>query len=155
MGDPRSADADNEDSNRLADAVLQGAQVLLEVSAGAMREAGDLSPSQYQVLLILSARGAHRLADLATTLGVSPSNATRMADRLVHKRLIRRHRQSGDRREVKIALTPAGQAMVEAVTAARRAMITRMLSDLTPAQKGALELGLRSLSGARAAADTA
>jgi DNA-binding MarR family transcriptional regulator len=65
---------------------------------------------------------------------VNPSTATRMCDRLVRKGLVRRHRQAGDRRTVRIALTPAGCDLVAAVTKRRRAELARLLGVLPQAQ---------------------
>ena len=63
---------------------------------------------QYRTLVVLTYAGAHRLADLAESLGVSPSTATRMCDRLVRKGLITRTRDVVDRREVNLSVTNAG-----------------------------------------------
>ncbi len=56
--------------------------------------------------------------------------STGMCDRLVRKGLVRRHRQAGDRRTVRITLTPAGHELVAAVTKRRRAELARLLSVL-------------------------
>jgi DNA-binding MarR family transcriptional regulator len=57
-----------------------------------------------------------------------------MCDRLVRKGLVRRHRQAGDRRTVRIALTPAGRDLVADVTKRRRAELARLLGVLPQAQ---------------------
>ena len=57
-----------------------------------------------------------------------------MCDRLVRKGLVRRHRQSGDRRAVRIALTAAGRDLVTEVSQRRRAELARLLGAL-PAEE--------------------
>jgi len=65
------------------------------------------------------------------SLGVAPSTAGRMCDRLARKGLIRRHRARADRRAVLVAVTvavtaavtAAGRVVVEQATARRRAVI--------------------------------
>ncbi len=62
-----------------------------------------------RALVVLAARGPRGTAELAAALAVNPSTATRMCDRLVRKGLVRRYRQAGDRRAVRIALTATGE----------------------------------------------
>jgi DNA-binding MarR family transcriptional regulator len=83
---------------------------------------------------VLAARGPQGTAELAAALAVNPSTATRMCDRLVRKGLVRRHRQAGDRRAVRIALTAAGRDLVAEVTRRRRAELARLLQALPPAE---------------------
>jgi DNA-binding MarR family transcriptional regulator len=88
---------------------------------------------QYRVLVLIAARGRQRLIDLAEALDVNQSTASRMCDRLVAKRLVRRSRLPSDRRTVRIATT--GRALVDGVTRHRRGGLARVLSELTPRQQ--------------------
>jgi DNA-binding MarR family transcriptional regulator len=65
---------------------------------------------------------------------VNPSTATRLGARLVRKGLVRRHRQAGDRRAIRIALTAPGRDLVAEVTRRRRAELARLLGALPPDQ---------------------
>lgn len=71
--------------------------------------------------------------DLAGALGVAPSTAGRMCDRLVRKGLARRHRGRQDRRAVLVSITPAGREVVDQATARRRELIAEILAR-PPAQ---------------------
>ena len=90
----------------------------------------EVTLPQYRTLVVLSYGGPSRLADLATTLGVSPSTATRMCDRLVRKGLITRSRDDLDRREVNLTVTENGRAAVEAVIGRRREEVREMLQSI-------------------------
>jgi DNA-binding MarR family transcriptional regulator len=85
---------------------------------------------------------------LAAALAVNPSTATRMCDRLVGKGLVRRHRQAGDRRSVRITLTAAGRELVAEVTRRRRAELARLLGALPPSQHEPVIAAFRAFAAA-------
>jgi DNA-binding MarR family transcriptional regulator len=121
--------------DELVDTVLAASRALVAVAARSLAAAGDeVTLPQYRALVVLAASGPQGTADLAAALAVNPSTATRMCDRLVRKGLVRRHRQAGDRRTVRIALTPAGRDLVAEVTKRRRAELARLLGMLPQAQ---------------------
>jgi len=111
----------------------------------------EVTLSQYRALVLLCSRGPQGVAQLADLLGVSPSTATRMVDRLVTKGLARRHRASRDRRCVTVRVSGVGEALVREVTARRRAEIARIVGSMAP---GSHESLVRALSEfARAAGE--
>jgi DNA-binding MarR family transcriptional regulator len=128
---PSAGAADDE----LVDTVLAASRALVAVAARSLAAAGDeVTLPQYRALVVLAARGPQGTAELAAALAVNPSTATRMCDRLVRKGLVRRHRQAGDRRAVRITLTAAGRELVAEVTRRRRAELARLLGSLPPSQ---------------------
>lgn len=72
---------------------------------------------------------------LADQLDVSPSTATRVCDRLVDKKLVRRHIDADDRRAVRVDLSPRGRKLVDHVMQRRRALIAEILEHLPPASQ--------------------
>src|SRR5262249_26208939 len=92
--------------------------------------ADDVTLPQYRALVVLASRGSQRVADLAEALGVLPSTATRMTDRLVAKGLVRRARLPHDRRTVRVALSAQGRALVAEVTARPREEIGRVMAEV-------------------------
>src|ERR1700745_3223617 len=86
--------------------VLWGSRSLIAVATQSLGAAAEeTSIAQYRALVVLASRGPQRLTDLADALGVAPSTAGRMCDRLVRKGLIRRHRARADRRAVQVSVT--------------------------------------------------
>ena len=79
-----------------------------------------------------------RPGDLAAALGVDPSTATRLCDRLVRKRLISRRRAGSDRREVRLDLTRTGNRLVDSVTQRRREEIEQLLRAVPTSERGNL-----------------
>src|SRR6516165_11218848 len=75
------------------DAVLMASRSLIAVATRSLGAAAEeITIAQYRALVVLASRGPQRMADLAGALGVTPSTAGRMCDRLVRKKLIRRQR---------------------------------------------------------------
>jgi DNA-binding MarR family transcriptional regulator len=113
--------------------------VLVAVAARSLAEhETEVSLPQYRALVVLGSRGPQRPIDLAEALGVDPSTATRLCDRLSDKRLISRRRQTDDRREVRLDLTAQGRSLVAAVTGRRRREIARILAAVPTAERSAL-----------------
>ncbi|MGH2725579.1 MAG: MarR family winged helix-turn-helix transcriptional regulator, partial [Actinomycetota bacterium] len=78
-------------------------------------EAEDVSATQYRTLAILALRGPRNASVLADELGVGRPAATKLVDRLVRRRLIRRGRHQTDRRQVILEATERGRGIVRAV----------------------------------------
>src|SRR5205823_4370071 len=80
----------------------------------------DVTLPQWRALVVLSTRSGMTVTDLAEALDIHPSTATRLCDRLVRKRLVRRRRGTDDRRSTEVFLAAAGTRLVERVTNRRR-----------------------------------
>jgi DNA-binding MarR family transcriptional regulator len=117
--------ARSTNASGVIDGLLAASRVLVALTAQSMAQLDtDVTLVQYRALVIL-AGGPRRTGDLAAELGIAPSTATRLCDRLVARDLMRRFRRSGDRRASWLALTPRGRDLVGAVMRQRRAAIAR------------------------------
>jgi DNA-binding MarR family transcriptional regulator len=76
-----------------------------------------LTPQQYRILR-LAAAGGERSARLAERLAVARPTLTATADGLVAAGYLQRRAEPGDRRVVRLCLTPAGQAALGSAEAA-------------------------------------
>ena len=131
------------------DAVLTASRTLVAVATTSLGAAAeDITIAQYRTLVVLASRGPQRMADLAGALGVAPSTAGRMCDRLLRKGLIRRHRARADRRAVQVSITAAGRQVVDEATARRRALLAGILAKLTARQQSAVAAGMRAFAAA-------
>ncbi len=90
----------------------------------------DVTLVQYRALVLLTTRGDQNVSVLAEALGVHPSTATRLCDRLVAKDLVERATSTESRREIVLSVTPTGRAVVRAVSARRRKEVTRIVERL-------------------------
>jgi DNA-binding MarR family transcriptional regulator len=77
----------------------------------------DLTPQQYRILKLAGA-GGERSARLAERLAVAKPTLTATADGLVAAGYAQRAAEPGDRRVVRLCLTPAGHAALERADAA-------------------------------------
>lgn len=83
---------------------------------------GDLTMPQYR-LLALVAEGDERATVIAEHLAVTKATVTGVVDGLVQRGLIERAAVAGDRRALRLNLTPAGK---RALKAAERGMSARL-----------------------------
>jgi DNA-binding MarR family transcriptional regulator len=131
------------------DAVLTASRAMIAVATRSLGAAAeDTTIAQYRALVVLASRGPQRMVDLATALGVTPSTAGRMCDRLLRKKLIRRQRAQADRREVQVLVTAAGRQVVDQATERRRALIAAILARLPAGQQAEVASALSTLAAA-------
>lgn len=103
---------------------------------------------QYRALVVLAAQGSMRAGDLAEVLGVHPSTATRLCDRLVDRHLVRRAVDRTNRRETLIALSKRGRDLVDKVTDVRRRDIRAIVERIPEDSRGAAVAALRAFADA-------
>lgn len=100
----------------------------LRFSELAAAEAG-LTPQQHQALLAVRGfpgRERITIGELADRLQIRHHSAVGLADRLVAQDLLRREPGVEDRREVYVALTPTGSAMLDRITAVHQQELERI-----------------------------
>lgn len=137
------------DDRDLIDAFIGASRALVAVAARSLAGLEDeVTLPQFRVLVLLATHGAQRSADLAGHLGVTPSTASRMIDRLVRKGLVHRSRMREDRRTVRLHLTQAGRQVVVEVTERRRAEIERILRQIPKGEWPRLSDALRTFATA-------
>jgi DNA-binding MarR family transcriptional regulator len=131
------------------DAMLTASRTLVGVAEQSLSDAAEETTlAQYRALVVMASRGPQRMVDLAGALGVTPSTAGRMCDRLLRKGLIRRHRARADRREVQVSITASGRQVVDEATARRRALLAEILGRLTTEQQDAAAAAFRAFAAA-------
>lgn len=74
-------------------------------------EPQGLTAQQFKVLIMIARFCAETPADLCRMLSLDSGSMTRMLDRLEQKDLLVRARSDADRRQVRLMLTDAGQAI--------------------------------------------
>ena len=113
--------------------VLLATRALIGLAARSLAATSeDVSLAQHRVLVLLQGRGSQTMGPLAEQLDVNPSTATRVCDRLVEKKLVRRRTDDDDRRAVRVDLTPRGRKLIDEVMKRRRALIAEVLRKMAP-----------------------
>jgi len=115
----------------VVDAVLAANRVFVAVAAGAV---ADIEPEvtlpQFRALVLCEMHETVTVAQLAEAMGVVPSTATRMCDRLVAKKLLHRAVDRTNRRQVHLSLRPEGRHLIEESTRRRTAEVGRLLAAI-------------------------
>ena len=137
------------DVDELVTSVLTASRALVGVSVRSLAQVeGVVTVTQLRTLVVLDGHGEMNLNRLAELLGVTPSTAMRMIDRLLNAGLVTRQDNPTNRREVVLGLTDQGQQVVREVTSARRAEITRIVRAMPAAQRTGLIRALRAFAEA-------
>jgi DNA-binding MarR family transcriptional regulator len=135
----------------VVDAVLRASRVLVSVAARSLAAVDqDVTLPQYRALVVLASRGPQRPSELADALGVHPSTITRLCDRLVARRLVRRSESAVNRREVSISLAAKGRRLVDTVTERRLDEIRAVVADVPQRERAAMVRALNALGDAAA-----
>jgi DNA-binding MarR family transcriptional regulator len=87
------------------------------------------------VLSIVAGSQHTNMNGLAEALDVVPSSASRLVDRLEATGLLRRVPDPRDRREVRLALTPAAGRILAELRERRQAALGQVLERMSPANR--------------------
>ena len=104
-----------------------------------LREAGvSLDRALFPLLVGLGMKGPLGVAELADRVGRDHTTVSRQLAKLESMTLIERCATDADRRRRAARLTAEGRAIVEAITEARRRLLTRALARWSEADRAAL-----------------
>ena len=104
----------------------------------------DLSIAEMHTLEGIGLYGNRTMSETAATLGITTGTLTVAIDRLVRKGYVERHRDSADRRVVRILLTKKGKLAYRMHGKFHTLLVDRLVSPLDDEQRQIL---LRTLSG--------
>jgi DNA-binding MarR family transcriptional regulator len=104
-----------------------------------------LSASEARALIELVAARGIAQGQLGTLLGLEKSTVSRLAAGLERKGWIRRGRDEGNQRYVRLYLTPEGGAVAAQVWTAWQSRQARILGALSAEERAGLSAGLRGL----------
>lgn len=123
-------------SSQQVESVMRAARALVGITAASIAVVDDVvTVPQLRVMMMLATRGPMNLAAVAAGLDVSPSNASRICDRLLGIGMVDRREDAADRRNIVLTLTPDGQGLIDRVIDHRRSAVRRVLKQLTPQQR--------------------
>lgn len=138
-----------EARDEVIEALLLTSRAMIALAGRTLAEVGtEVTLPQARALVVVASRGPQRVTDIAADLGVAPSTATRMCDRLVRKGLIRRYRTVTNRREVRLNLTPDGRTLVDELTRRRRDELARHAEAIPASAYPYLAMALQAFSNA-------
>jgi DNA-binding MarR family transcriptional regulator len=135
----------------VAAAVESTVESLLGVlEAARLAQSPAVPPTQLRVLSIVAGSSHTTMGRLAEALDVVPSSASRLCDRLEATGLLRRVPEPRDRREVRLALTPAARRLLDDLRDRRRAALAEVLDRMSPGGRQDLVRALAAFGAAAA-----
>ncbi|MFB7418249.1 MarR family winged helix-turn-helix transcriptional regulator [Streptomyces sp. NPDC056210] len=138
-----------QEAESVTQAVMAASRLLVAISTRALASTDDsLTLPQLRTLVVLERCGPVKLAVMAATLGVNPSTAMRMVDRLEGVGLVVRKPNPSNRREVVLSLTRGGRSLVTRVLDNRRSEIRTLVQRLPVDSRVALVPALSALAEA-------
>jgi DNA-binding MarR family transcriptional regulator len=137
--------------NAYASEVDEASRSILGVTVAALESLErSVSPSQIRAMLALEQMQECGVSELAAVLGVFPSSASRLADRLTNSGLMSRVASPEDRRMVLLSLTPDGQRVLQDFHARRNEAFAAIAARMALADRRRLLRGLQAFSTAQA-----
>ena len=113
----------------------------------------NLTTAQIKLLTCFSDKDTHSMTELSISLAVSMPTITAMVDRLETANMVKRERNSVDRRVVQVRLTGAGKRELKKLSIIRREEMEKILMNLSKKEMdtflGSIELVARLLTKAR------
>jgi len=113
----------------------------------------NLTTAQIKLLTCFSDKDTHSMTELSISLAVSMPTITAMVDRLETANMVKRERNSVDRRVVQVRLTAAGKRELKKLSIIRREEMEKILMNLSEKEMdtflGSIELVAQLLTKAR------
>jgi DNA-binding MarR family transcriptional regulator len=137
-----------QNPRQLSDRIAMGRAIWRDLVIGFAAQLGELNLgfTQLAAMYALADSGTMTVADLADTLGRSPSATSRMVDALAERQLIERQADTEDRRQKTLALTGRGQALLGRVDRARAEEFLAIVRPLPTAERAVVAMGVAALS---------
>ena len=111
---------------------------------------GMVPATQLRALLIIDDSGSLTPGRLAVALGISPSGASRLSDRMVAAGLLGSQLAAGRPLEITLVVTEAGRRLAGWIRERRRAVLAHELESMSADGRQALARGLSELAGHQA-----
>jgi DNA-binding MarR family transcriptional regulator len=125
----------------IAELASQLRPALLRLTRIVRNQRVDMSVTltQLSAMGTLRKHGPMSAGELATCERVQPPSMTKVLANLEERGLVRRDVHPTDRRQAVLAITPAGEALLDSERRSRDAWLTRRLATLTPDERGLVQ----------------
>jgi DNA-binding MarR family transcriptional regulator len=133
---------------QISERVAMGRALWRELVIGFASQLGELRLgfTQLAALYVLADGRTTTVADLAETLGRSPSATSRLVDGLVRRRLVERRAEEEDRRLRTLWLTQRGKALLRVVDRARADQFLTTVRPMPTAERALIAMGVAALA---------
>ncbi len=151
-GGSGAASRDGSDESSYAARLERSTRELLELSMRVLGEIEEVvSPSHLRALQVLASLGGAKVSALGEALGVPPSTASRISDRLTAAGLVTREVARDNRRATWLAAHPGRRRGARRTRAGQA--LARVTDRMSASQREALLAGAKAFTEARASGD--
>lgn len=105
----------------------------------------NISHGEFRALRVISRLDRCTMQDIAKSIAVTKSGATRIVSRLEEKKLVRRMNDKNDARVCCVQLSKEGKTLVSRLTEEPAKRMETILSKMEPAMRQVLLIGLHAL----------
>jgi DNA-binding MarR family transcriptional regulator len=125
----------------MAELASQLRPALLRLTRIVRNQRVDMSVTltQLSAMATLRTHGPMSAGELANCERVQPPSMTKVLANLEERGLVRRDVHPTDRRQAVLAITPAGEALLDSERRSRDAWLTRQLATLTPDERALVQ----------------
>jgi DNA-binding MarR family transcriptional regulator len=125
----------------IAELASQLRPALLRLTRIVRNQRVDMSVTltQLSAMATLRTHGPMSAGELANCERVQPPSMTKVLANLEERGLVRRDVHPTDRRQAVLAITPAGEALLDSERRSRDAWLTRQLATLTPDERALVQ----------------
>lgn len=147
-GAPATGEPATDGAGQPADAMalIQLAR-LVQAAFASVADRHELTPMQARLLCVL-AENSRGMAELAREFGVEKAALTGLVDRAERRGLVERRAVPGDRRAVRVTLTPGGLRAAGGFHAEVTAELSQLTAPLTAGERAAFQAALAAITGA-------
>lgn len=133
---------------QISERVAMGRALWRELVVGFASQLGELRLgfTQLAALYVLAEGATTTVADLAESIGRSPSATSRLVDGLVRRRLVERRREEDDGRQRSVWLTPRGHAILRVVDRARAEQFLSAVRPMPRGERALIAMGVAALA---------
>jgi DNA-binding MarR family transcriptional regulator len=127
--------------------LLDGVPVIMRTIRTEMRShrVNELTVPLFRSLMFLERHPGVSLQDLAGHLGLTSPSVCKIVDGLVARSMVQRQHSNSDRRKINLALTDAGQNVLDEARTSTQARLTDRLASLSAEQCKTVILALQIL----------
>ncbi len=133
---------------QITERVAMGRALWRELVVGFASQLGEMNLgfTQLAALYVLAEGATTTIADLADSIGRSPSATSRLVDGLVKRRLVERRREEDDHRQRSVWLTARGRAVLRMVDRARAEQFLSAVRPLPRGERALIAMGVAALA---------
>ncbi len=135
-----------DDSIRELEKNIRQASVIIRKRGRDILADFDITPPQFNALLVLSEASGLTMGELCDRLYLACSTATDLIDRMERNGLIERERDANDRRVIRLKVTEKGFAVIDQVMQARCRYLACILNHVGDQEKEQLIVSLKRLN---------